>query len=164
ALRNLIVDDSRVIGVEGEDLETKSAFKKTCKIVVDCTGVTSVLRTNLPINSHIQRKINRDDLEATGRYIYNFDNEVEDNTFFDPDYCIIHLDQNIAPGGYAWVFPKGKNKVNVGLGVQQKEMGEHNKKQGERKDVTKLINDYVKINKAMKNPRLSEDPSDSQNA
>ena len=31
-------------------------------------------------------------------------------TRFDPDYCIIHLDQDIAPGGYAWVFPKGKIK------------------------------------------------------
>lgn len=78
ALRNLITDSNKVIGVEGEDLETKSVFKKTCKIVVDCTGVTSVLRTNLPIKSHVQRKINRDDLEATGRYIYNFDSEAED--------------------------------------------------------------------------------------
>ena len=78
ALRNVITDANKVIGVEGEDLETKSAFKKMCKIVVDCTGVTSVLRTNLPIRSHVQRKINRDDLEATGRYIYNFDSEAED--------------------------------------------------------------------------------------
>jgi len=74
ALRNVIFDDNRVIGLLGQDLETKSVFKKTCKIVIDCTGVTSVLRTNLPIRSYIQRKINRDDLEATGRYIYNFEN------------------------------------------------------------------------------------------
>ena len=164
ALRNLIVDDSRVIGVEGEDLETKSAFKKTCKIVVDCTGVTSVLRTNLPIKSHIQRKINRDDLEATGRYIYNFDNEVEDNTFFDPDYCIIHLDQNIAPGGYAWVFPKGKNKVNIGLGVQQKAMEVHNKKVGLRKDLKTKIDDYVKMNPVIKNPQIADGESDDGNS
>jgi digeranylgeranylglycerophospholipid reductase len=164
ALRSVTSDDNRVIGVEGEDLETKSVFKRTCKIVVDCTGVTSVLRTNLPIKSHIQRKINRDDLEATGRYIYNFDNEVEDNTYFDPDYCLIHLDQSIAPGGYAWVFPKGKNKVNIGLGVQQKAMEEHNKKQGQRKDLKTKIDDYVKMNPVIKNPQIADGESDDGNS
>ena len=164
ALRNVLTDNGIVIGVEGEDLETKSLFKKTCKIVVDCTGVTSVLRTNLPINSHIQKKINRDDLEATGRYIYNFQNEVEDNTFFDPDYCLIHLDQNIAPGGYAWVFPKGKSKVNVGLGVQQKAMEEHNRKQGQRKDLKTKIDDYVRLNPVIKNPQIADGESDDGNS
>jgi digeranylgeranylglycerophospholipid reductase len=164
ALRNVLTDNNNVIGVEGEDLETKSTFKKTCKIVVDCTGVTSVLRTNLPINSHIQKKINRDDLEATGRYIYNFENEVEDNTFFDPDYCLIHLDQNIAPGGYAWVFPKGKNKVNIGLGVQQKSMEEHNRKQGQRKDLKTKIDDYVRMNPVIKNPQIADGESDDGNS
>ena len=164
ALRNVLTDNGNVIGVEGEDLETKSLFKKTCKIVVDCTGVTSVLRTNLPINSHIQKKINRDDLEATGRYIYNFENEVEDNTFFDPDYCLIHLDQNIAPGGYAWVFPKGKSKVNVGLGVQQKAMEEHNRKQGQRKDLKTKIDDYVRMNPVIKNPQIADGESDDGNS
>lgn len=164
ALRNVLTDNGNVIGVEGEDLETKSLFKKTCKIVVDCTGVTSVLRTNLPINSHIQKKINRDDLEATGRYIYNFQNEVEDNTFFDPDYCLIHLDQNIAPGGYAWVFPKGKSKVNIGLGVQQKAMEEHNRKQGQRKDLKTKIDDYVRLNPVIKNPQIADGESDDGNS
>lgn len=164
ALRNVLTDNNNVIGVEGEDLETKSTFKKTCKIVVDCTGVTSVLRTNLPINSHIQKKINRDDLEATGRYIYNFENEVEDNTFFDPDYCLIHLDQNIAPGGYAWVFPKGKSKVNIGLGVQQKSMEEHNRKQGQRKDLKTKIDDYVRMNPVIKNPQIADGESDDGNS
>lgn len=164
ALRNVLTDNGNVIGVEGEDLETKTPFKKTSKIVVDCTGVTSVLRTNLPINSHIQKKINRDDLEATGRYIYNFQNEVEDNTFFDPDYCLIHLDQNIAPGGYAWVFPKGKSKVNVGLGVQQKAMEEHNRKQGQRKDLKTKIDDYVRLNPVIKNPQIADGESDDGNS
>ena len=163
ALRNVLTDNGNVIGVEGEDLETKSPFKKTSKIVVVCTGVTSVLRTNLPINSHIQKKINRDDLEATGRYIYNFENEVEDNTFFDPDYCLIHLDQNIAPGGYAWVFPKGKSKVNIGLGVQQKAMEEHNRKQGQRKDLKTKIDDYVRLNPVIKNPQIADGESDDGN-
>ncbi len=163
ALRNLIYENGTVIGVEGTNLITNEPYKKTSKIVIDATGVTSMLRNGLSIKSKIERKIDRDDLESTGRHIMKFEQGVADKTDFDPDYCIIHLDQDIAPGGYGWVFPKGQNKVNIGLGVQQKELQKRNQRLGKNDDVTKLINDYVKINKAMKNPRLSDDPSDSAN-
>ena len=67
-------------------------------------------------------------MEATGRYLLEFDQGVEDETYFTPDYCLIHLDQFIAPAGYAWVFPKGKNKVNIGLGVSKSGLDRRNKK------------------------------------
>lgn len=164
AIRSLIIEDNAVIGVEGEDLNTKAVFKKTAKLVVDCTGVTSVLRTNFPIKSHIERRIDRDDLEATGRYIYNFTLDHEDLTFFDPDYCIIHLDQKLAPGGYGWVFPKGKNKVNIGLGVQQKAFEARNKEMGVRPDLKTLIDEYVAYNPVIKNPSLADGEMDDGNA
>ncbi|HEU5221946.1 MAG TPA: NAD(P)/FAD-dependent oxidoreductase [Candidatus Nitrosotalea sp.] len=163
ALRGLLYDNGTVVGVEGTNLVTNEPFKKTAKIVVDATGVTSMLRNGLSINAKIERKIDRDDLESTGRHIMKFESGVDDKKEFDPDYCIIHLDQDIAPGGYGWVFPKGKNKVNIGLGVQQKELIKRNQRLGARDDVTKLINDYVKINKAIKNPKLSDDEMDSNN-
>ena len=126
ALRNLLYEDGTVVGVEGTDLLTNEPFKKTAKIVVDATGVASMLRNGLSIKSKIERKIDRDDLESTGRHIMKFEPGEDDKTDFDPDYCIIHLDQDIAPGGYAWVFPKGKSKVNIGLGVQYKELQRRN--------------------------------------
>jgi flavin-dependent dehydrogenase len=122
------------------------------------------MRTNLPIKSFIQRRIDRDDLEATGRYIYNFDQSREDKTYFDPDYCIIHLDQKLAPGGYAWVFPKGKSKVNVGLGVQQRAFDNRNKEMGVHTDLKTLIDEYVDINPAIANPRLADGSDDENNA
>ncbi|HEX2014206.1 MAG TPA: dehydrogenase, partial [Nitrososphaera sp.] len=129
-----------------------------------CTGVTSVLRTNLPIKSFIQRRIDRDDLEATGRYIYNFDLARDDKTYFDPDYCIIHLDQRLAPGGYGWVFPKGNSKVNVGLGVQQKAFEARNRELGVHTDLKTLIDEYVELNPVIENPRLSDGLGDDGNA
>jgi digeranylgeranylglycerophospholipid reductase len=36
----------------------------------------------------------------------------------DPTCNYFTIDHHIAPGGYAWVFPKGEGKANVGLGVQ----------------------------------------------
>ena len=164
ALRNLIVENGSIVGIEGEDLNTKSVYRKTAKLVIDCTGVTSVLRTNLPIKSHIQRRIDRDDLESTGRYIYYFDHAKNDTTFFDPDYCIIHLDQELAPGGYAWVFPKGDNKVNIGLGVQQKSFDAYNKKNNTKKNLKVLIDDYVKFNPVIKNPKIADDEPDFGNS
>ena len=163
ALRSLIIENNNVIGVEGEDTFNRSLFKKTAKIVVDCTGVTSVLRNNLAIKSFIQRRIDRDDLEATGRYIYNFDIAEQDNTFFDPDYCIIHLDQKLAPGGYGWVFPKGRDKVNIGLGVQQKAFERRNKEIGIHKDLKRLIDEYVKINPVIANPKIADSDIDEGN-
>jgi len=164
-LRSLIIqDNSTIIGVEGEDLANKVKFKKTARLVIDCTGVTSVLRVNLPIRSFIQRRIDRDDLEGTGRYIYNFDLAKEDKTYFDPDYCIIHLDQQLAPGGYAWVFPKGSSKVNIGLGVQQKAFDALNKQMQVHRDLKTLIDDYVRSNKAIVNPRISDRETDQGNS
>jgi digeranylgeranylglycerophospholipid reductase len=164
-LRSLIVEDNNtIIGVEGQDLTNKIKFKKTARLVIDCTGVTSVLRVNLPIKSFIQRRIDRDDLEGTGRYIYNFDIAKEDKTYFDPDYCIIHLDQQLAPGGYAWVFPKGNNKVNIGLGVQQKAFDALNKQMQVHRDLKELIDDYVLSNKVIANPKMSDGDMDQGNS
>jgi digeranylgeranylglycerophospholipid reductase len=36
----------------------------------------------------------------------------------DPQCCDYYLGEELAPGGYAWVFPKGDRLANVGLGVQ----------------------------------------------
>ena len=42
------------------------------------------------------------------------------------DAVEIHFGRNVAPGGYAWVFPKGKETANVGVGIAA----------GERKNLT----------------------------
>ena len=163
ALRSLLKDNNFVIGVEGEELNTKKVIKKTAKVIIDCTGVTSVLRSNLPIKSYIEKKIDRNDLESTGRYIYNFKVNGEDKTYFDPDYCIIHLDQKLAPGGYAWVFPKGRDKVNIGLGVQQLAFNLYNKNYGTSKNIKNLIDEYVKLNPVISEPELPITEVDKDN-
>jgi digeranylgeranylglycerophospholipid reductase len=163
ALRSLLKDGNFIIGIEGEEIKTKQIIKKTAKLIIDCTGVTSVLRTNLPIKSYIQKKIDRDDLESTGRYIYNFKVNGEDKTYFDPDYCIIHLDQKLAPGGYAWVFPKGADKVNIGLGVQQLAFNSYNKSNGTNKNIKNLIDEYVNINPVISEPELPNSEEDQNN-
>lgn len=36
---------------------------------------------------------------------------------FDPDAIYLQFGSRIAPGGYAWLFPKGPGVANVGLGI-----------------------------------------------
>ena len=36
----------------------------------------------------------------------------------DPACTCYLIDPSLAPGGYAWIFPKGEGRANVGLGVQ----------------------------------------------
>ncbi len=36
----------------------------------------------------------------------------------DPTCTYYTISEEFAPGGYAWIFPKGEGKANVGLGVQ----------------------------------------------
>lgn len=163
-LTGLLYDENQVVGVEGINKRTNQPYKKTAKVVIDATGVTSMLRNQIKNTTKMEKKINRTDIESTGRHIMYFEPGVEDLTEFDPDYCLIHLDQDIAPGGYGWVFPKGQNKVNIGLGVEKTLLEKRNKRLGRHDDVTGLINQYVAKNKAIKNPRLSTDPQDSYNA
>ena len=123
-----------------------------------------MLRNQIQNTTKIERKVDRRDIESTGRHIMYFDKGKEDLSEFDPDYCIIHLDQDIAPGGYGWVFPKGENKVNIGLGIEKTLLDKRNKRLGKNDNVTGLINQYVSRNLAIKNPRLSTDPTDKNNA
>ncbi|MCX7725646.1 MAG: NAD(P)/FAD-dependent oxidoreductase [Chitinispirillaceae bacterium] len=40
------------------------------------------------------------------------------------DTCLFFVGSNVAPGGYAWIFPRGKGEANVGLGI----LGMHSNK------------------------------------
>jgi digeranylgeranylglycerophospholipid reductase len=146
ACDRLYSEDGYVRGVTGRNLVDGTPFKKTSKMVVDAAGNATKLRPNLPIKSKIELDIDRDDLESTGRYIYDFEVSVEDPTWFDSRYALIHLDQYLAPGGYAWTFPKGKNKVNIGLGVQKKALDMRNARHAKKDGLQELIDQYVKMN------------------
>ena len=157
----LLVNDGSIGGVHCRSSKDNSTFKKTSKLVVDATGSASRLRTSLPIKSHIEKEIDKEnDMESTGRYIIKFEAAKQDSTFFDPDICIIHLDQKIAPGGYAWVFPKAEDKMNVGLGVQKRLLERRNRELGRKDTLQSLIEEYIQTNpviKSWKPSDLSED-------
>ncbi len=40
-----------------------------------------------------------------------------ENIKIEPGYTYLIFDHKIAPGGYAWIFPKSNSSANIGLGI-----------------------------------------------
>ncbi|HME19111.1 MAG TPA: NAD(P)/FAD-dependent oxidoreductase [Nitrososphaerales archaeon] len=158
----LLSDGGRITGVAGRRSD-RSPFSVASKMVIDATGASSVLRRSLPIQSKIEKEINPDDVVVTGRYILEFDPARDSREYFDPEYCIIHLDQFMAPAGYGWVFPKGKAKTNIGLGVSKSGLERRNRRFKLNDTLQTLIDKYVADNPVISNPRQPETDGDSGN-
>ncbi len=78
----------------------------TCKIVIGADGVESRvgrwagLKTALDLN----------DISTSTQYTLS-------NINVDPELISFYFGNNIAPGGYVWIFPKSKTTANVGIGI-----------------------------------------------
>ena len=106
----------RVAGVVGkslgEDMEIHAG------IVIGADGFESQVGRWAGIPTDLQAR----DVEATIQYrLCHID--------CDPKYLDFYIG-SCAPGGYIWVFPKGRGVANVGIGVQLSRLGG----QGEAKD------------------------------
>jgi digeranylgeranylglycerophospholipid reductase len=76
------------------------------KVIIGADGVESWVARWAGMDSSLP--LGR--IESCAQYLLG---EVE----VEPDRLEFHLGRSLAPGGYAWVFPKGKDKANVGLAV-----------------------------------------------
>ncbi len=100
----LVMQDGFVRGVEverhGERLTVEA------KIVVAADGVESKVARWAGIDS-TQRLV---DIDSAYQYEMVVDLE-------EPDMLDLYFGNDIAPRGYVWVFPKGKDVANVGIGI-----------------------------------------------
>jgi digeranylgeranylglycerophospholipid reductase len=74
--------------------------------VIAADGVESAVGRWAGLDTRVRAR----DMESCAQYV------VEDTTI-DAEAIVLHFGDNVAPGGYAWVFPKGPRSANVGLGV-----------------------------------------------
>jgi len=107
-----ILKNNAVIGVSARDIKTETKITLQSKVAVDASGFSAVLRKKLHADIGIDTEVSNEDAEACYREIRQLKGHVT-----SPDFCEIYLDQNIAPGGYYWIFPEGETKTNVGVGV-----------------------------------------------
>ena len=76
------------------------------RLVIGADGVESAVGRWAGIDTRVRAR----DMESCAQYV------VTDHGI-DPDAIVLHFGDRIAPGGYAWVFPKSETSANVGLGV-----------------------------------------------
>ncbi len=100
----------------------KTAFH--AQVTVDASGVQAVLRKQLPVSFGVEVQVKDRDMELAYRELRKLKNPLA-----TPEYGDICVSQEIAPGGYAWVFPEGDYIVNTGLGVQMKPGHPHPREQ-----------------------------------
>jgi digeranylgeranylglycerophospholipid reductase len=85
----------------------------TGKVIIGCDGVESRIGRFCGLT----KRLNMNQIFSTAQCML-VDMEGVD------DHFEIQFGQRYAPGGYAWLFPKGKGEVNLGLGI----LGTHKKK------------------------------------
>ncbi|MFH0832324.1 MAG: NAD(P)/FAD-dependent oxidoreductase [Candidatus Aenigmatarchaeota archaeon] len=102
---DLIMDGKKISGVVVDHLGKKESIYADLIIAAD--GVDSVLARKAGLNT----TINLFDITSCAEY------EMSNVEVPDAKKIAIYLGNEIAPGGYAWVFPKG-DSANVGLGVR----------------------------------------------
>ncbi len=134
-----IIEGSWVKGVIATNLKTREKTEFQAKVVVDASGAIPAVRSKLPEEWWVSEKISREDYDICYREIIELDKEVE------TEYAAVYLNTEIAPGGYWWWFPKNKNIVNVGLGVQWTKEAPNPKDQFEKYIRPRIKNHIVKI-------------------
>jgi len=100
----LLKDNDKTKGVRAKQFDEE--FEIEADIVVGADGVESKVGQWGGIETRLEPK----DLETCAQYTLT-------NVECKDAYCDFYLGKEIAPGGYAWVFPKGKDVANVGIGV-----------------------------------------------
>lgn len=121
-VNGLLFDDGKVSGVkveyEGEEKEVKA------KVVIAADGVESRVGRWAGLETYIDFR----DMESAAQ-ITAANIPINQNTLY------FYFGKNVAPNGYFWIFPKGNNKANIGLGVSGLI--------GKKKSALSFLNDFM---------------------
>lgn len=101
---DLIKENGRIAGVVIRKLDSDYAVR--AKVVIAADGIESQAGRWAGIKTFCKPV----ELDTCAQYLMT-DIDIE------PDRCDFYLGHEVAPRGYAWVFPKGNNTANVGLGI-----------------------------------------------
>jgi digeranylgeranylglycerophospholipid reductase len=76
------------------------------RVVIGADGVETMVGRWAGLDTRVPAR----DMESCAQYVVQ-------GIEFDPDAIYLQFGEEVAPGGYAWLFPKGERVANVGLGV-----------------------------------------------
>lgn len=104
AATGLIRENGTIVGARARSLD--GALEIRAKCVVGADGFESQVGRWADIDTKLAVR------DVTSCFQYRLT-----GIDIDPDYCEFRLG-SMAPGGYAWIFPKDEETANVGLGMQ----------------------------------------------
>lgn len=115
-------DDGGVVGVRALIKDQKIDIP--CKLVVAADGVESRVGkwAGIDTTCHIR------DMESCAQMTIS-------GITVEQDVLDFYFGDDVSPGGYLWVFPKGKNTANVGLGLSVEE--------AKKKSAIKFLHEFV---------------------
>jgi len=106
-VKNVLANNGEVNGVVLDYLGEEKQIQ--AKIVIGADGLTSRVGRWAGLKTLVRMK----DMESAVQYsVANVD--------IEPNKMIMYVGMNHAPGGYLWVFPKGKKFANIGIGISGK--------------------------------------------
>jgi digeranylgeranylglycerophospholipid reductase len=100
----LIIEDDFVKGARLMHLGKE--YDVRAKIVIGADGIESKVGRWAGIDTSLKPS----DIETCTQYLVTGVN-------IDQDHCDFYVGNEIAPGGYLWIFPKGEGKANIGIGL-----------------------------------------------
>lgn len=106
--------DGWLVAVRGPSRE----YVVRARLVIAADGVDGMVARWAGLDTRVPAR----DMESCAQYLMT-------NVDVDQDAIYLHFGDNVAPGGYAWVFPKGERSANVGLGVVALRAGGRNARQ-----------------------------------
>ncbi|BDC18075.1 digeranylgeranylglycerophospholipid reductase [Acidianus sp. HS-5] len=108
-----VFEDGFVKGAVLFDRRHNQQMEVQAKVVVEATGYSMSFRSKLPQGLPVTENLDDKDADIAYREVAYTKDDID-----EPQYLKIFVNQKASPGGYWWYFPKGKNKVNIGLGIQ----------------------------------------------
>ncbi|MHB8102536.1 MAG: digeranylgeranylglycerophospholipid reductase [Methanosarcina sp.] len=106
----LIIEDDFIKGARLMHLGKE--YDVHAKIVIGADGVESKVGRWAGIDTSLKPA----DIETCVQYLVA-------GIDINQEYCEFYIGNEIAPGGYVWIFPKGEGKANVGIGILGSKMG-----------------------------------------
>lgn len=101
---DLILEDGFVRGAKLMHLG--KTYDVRAKIVIGADGIESKVGRWAGIDTSLKPI----DIETCTQYLIA-------GVDIAQDHCEFYVGNEIAPGGYIWIFPKGEGKANVGIGI-----------------------------------------------
>jgi len=101
----------QVTGVQYIEVGSSEQKIVKAKLVVDASGFAATIRNKLE-SPLIENNIDKGDIALCYREILKLKVPLA-----EPEVARVFLGEGTAPKGYAWIFPKGLQEVNAGIGV-----------------------------------------------